>query len=70
MMLSTQGLKIYDIVLHRFQKAEKDCTKAIFLDSTYCKAFARRATARVALGKLKGAKQGAALITSIVVIYF
>lgn len=44
----------------RYQEAEEDCTKAIFLDSTYSKAFARRATARVALGKTQEAKQGAA----------
>lgn len=56
------GFKSYKNVLHRFQKAEEDCTKAIFLDPTYCKAFARRATARVALGNLKGAKQGAARV--------
>lgn len=43
----------------RYEEAEEDCTKAIFLDSTYSKAFARRATARVALGKLQEAKQGA-----------
>lgn len=40
-------------------EAEEDCTIAISLDSTYSKAFARRATARVALGKLQEAKQGA-----------
>lgn len=43
----------------RYKDAEEDCTKAISLDSTYSKAFARRATARVALGKLEEAKQGA-----------
>lgn len=43
----------------RFKEAEEDCTKAISLDSTYSKAFARRATARVALGKLQEAEQGA-----------
>uniref|UniRef100_A0A3Q3KN10 RNA polymerase II-associated protein 3 n=1 Tax=Mastacembelus armatus TaxID=205130 RepID=A0A3Q3KN10_9TELE len=42
-------------------EAEEDCTKAIFLDSTYSKAFARRGAARVALGKLEEAKQGAIL---------
>lgn len=36
------------------------------MDSTYSKAFARRATARVSLGKLQGAKQGAAQITGVV----
>lgn len=56
--------------MHRFKEAEKDCTKAIFVDSTYSKAFARRATARVALGKLQAAKQGAAQITSLVLKHF
>ncbi len=42
----------------RYKEAEEDCTKAISLDNTYSKAFARRATARVALGKLQEAKQG------------
>lgn len=47
-------------VFFRYKEAEEDCTKAISLDSTYSKAFARRATARVTLGKLEEAKQGAA----------
>lgn len=42
--------------LERFKEAEEDCNKAILLDNTYSKAFARRATARVALGKLEEAK--------------
>ncbi|XP_061617450.1 RNA polymerase II-associated protein 3 [Phyllopteryx taeniolatus] len=41
--------------LERFKEAEEDCTKAISLDNTYSKAFARRAAARVALGKLEDA---------------
>ncbi|KAM9327425.1 RNA polymerase II-associated protein 3 isoform 2-T2 [Pholidichthys leucotaenia] len=43
--------------LERFKEAENDCTKAIFLDCTYSKAFARRGTARAALGKLEEARQ-------------
>lgn len=43
----------------RYKEAEEDCTKAISLDGSYSKALARRATARVALGKLEEAKQGA-----------
>lgn len=45
-------------VLARYAEAEEDCTKAIALDGTYSKAFARRATARVVLGKLPEAKAG------------
>lgn len=43
--------------LERFKEAEGDCSTAILLDNTYSKAFARRATARVALGKLQEAKR-------------
>lgn len=42
----------------RYKEAEEDCTKAIHLDSTYSKAFARRGTARVALGKVEEAREG------------
>lgn len=35
------------------------------MDSTYSKAFARRATARVALGKLQGAKQGTTQVANV-----
>ncbi|XP_032361112.1 RNA polymerase II-associated protein 3 isoform X1 [Etheostoma spectabile] len=45
------------IKLEKYKEAEEDCTKAIFLDSTYSKAFHRRATTRAALGKLEEAKQ-------------
>uniref|UniRef100_A0A8C5E0W3 RNA polymerase II-associated protein 3 n=1 Tax=Gouania willdenowi TaxID=441366 RepID=A0A8C5E0W3_GOUWI len=38
-------------------EAEEDCTTAVSLDSTYSKALARRATARVALGKVEEAKK-------------
>lgn len=51
--------RLFWSVCRRYQEAEEDCTKAIYLDRTYSKAFARRATARVALGKLEEAKQGA-----------
>ncbi|KAK3517866.1 hypothetical protein QTP70_021846 [Hemibagrus guttatus] len=40
----------------KYAEAEEDCTKAISLDNTYSKAFARRGTARVALGRLSEAK--------------
>ncbi|XP_068611363.1 RNA polymerase II-associated protein 3 [Brachionichthys hirsutus] len=43
--------------LARYAEAEVDCTRAIYLDGTYSKAFARRATARAALGKPQEAKQ-------------
>lgn len=42
----------------RYQEAEEDCSRAICLDDSYSKAFARRGTARAALGKLQEAKQG------------
>ncbi|XP_062374403.1 RNA polymerase II-associated protein 3 [Sardina pilchardus] len=42
--------------LERFAEAEDDCGIAIALDGTYSKAFARRGTARAALGKLQEAK--------------
>ncbi|TNN43310.1 RNA polymerase II-associated protein 3 [Liparis tanakae] len=41
----------------RNEEAEEDCSRAVALDGSYAKAFARRATARVALGKLEEAKQ-------------
>uniref|UniRef100_A0A3P8WIK9 Uncharacterized protein n=1 Tax=Cynoglossus semilaevis TaxID=244447 RepID=A0A3P8WIK9_CYNSE len=44
--------------LEKYKEAEEDCTKAIHLDSTYSKAFARRGTARVALGKVEEAREG------------
>lgn len=43
----------------RYQEAEHDCSRAIALDSSYSKAFARRGTARAAMRKLKEAKEGA-----------
>lgn len=43
--------------LERYAEAEEDCSKAIALDGTYSKAFARRGTARAALGKLSEAKE-------------
>lgn len=43
---------------HRYKEAEEDCSRAICLDDSYSKAFARRGTARAALGKLQEAKQG------------
>ncbi|XP_068442594.1 RNA polymerase II-associated protein 3 [Clinocottus analis] len=43
--------------LERYMEAEADCTDALCLDRTYSKAFARRGTARVALGKLEDARQ-------------
>ncbi|CAB1345916.1 unnamed protein product [Coregonus sp. 'balchen'] len=43
--------------LQRYVEAEEDCSKAIALDGTYSKAFARRGTARAALGLLKQAKE-------------
>ena len=63
MCVNEKGLCLKDIyICCRFKEAEEDCTTAISLDSTYSKAFARRATARVALGKLQEAKQGAGKI--------
>lgn len=45
-------------VCHRYEEAEEDCSRAIRLDASYSKAFARRGSARAALGKLQEAKQG------------
>lgn len=42
----------------RYKEAEEDCTKAVLLDSSYSKAYARRGTARAALGRLKESMQG------------
>lgn len=49
---------------HRYKEAEEDCSRAICLDDSYSKAFARRGTARAALGKLQEAKQGLLLISA------
>lgn len=43
--------------LRRFSEAEQDCSAALALDATYAKAFARRATARAALGRVREAKE-------------
>lgn len=45
----------------RYEEAERDCIQAVLLDPSYSKAYARRGTARAALGKLKEAMQGAFL---------
>lgn len=45
-------------ILCRFDEAEQDCSAALALDVTYSKAFARRATARAALGKMREAIEG------------
>ncbi|TRY82707.1 hypothetical protein DNTS_018769 [Danionella cerebrum] len=42
--------------LHRFSEAEQDCCVALTLDPSYTKAFARRATARAALGNTEDAR--------------
>lgn len=44
--------------LQRYEEAEEDCSRAVRLDDSYSKAFARRGTARAALGKLEEAKRG------------
>ena len=41
-----------------YGEAEKDCSLALALDDSYIKAYYRRATARVKLGKLEDAKLG------------
>lgn len=46
------------MLLYRFTEAEEDCSLALALDSSYVKAYYRRATARVKLGKLQEAKLG------------
>nr|XP_060633534.1 RNA polymerase II-associated protein 3 [Anolis sagrei ordinatus] len=43
--------------IQKYIEAEEDCTKAVLLDSSYSKAYARRGTARTALGKLQEALQ-------------
>ncbi|PIK43964.1 putative RNA polymerase II-associated protein 3 [Apostichopus japonicus] len=45
------------IKLKRFSEAEKDCSASIHLDFTYVKAYARRGTARIELGKLEDARK-------------
>lgn len=45
-------------VCHRYKEAEEDCSRAIRLDDSYSKAFARRGTARAALGNLPEARRG------------
>jgi tetratricopeptide (TPR) repeat protein len=42
---------------NRYAQAEVDCTVALALDANYPKAYHRRATARLNLGKLEEAKQ-------------
>ena len=42
----------------RYGEAEKDCSLALALDDSYIKAYYRRATARVKLGRLEDAKLG------------
>jgi len=41
--------------LERYEDAVKDCDAALAIDATYVKAYARRATAREALGDVEGA---------------
>ncbi|XP_033114639.1 RNA polymerase II-associated protein 3-like [Anneissia japonica] len=43
--------------LKRFEEAESNCSLSLSLDCTYVKAVARRASARLALGKLTEAKK-------------
>nr|XP_056702260.1 RNA polymerase II-associated protein 3 isoform X2 [Euleptes europaea] len=43
--------------IQNYEEAEKDCSQAVLLDSSYSKAYARRGTARAALGKLNEAIQ-------------
>lgn len=47
----------------RFSEAEQDCSAALALDASYAKAFARRATARAALGRIRDAKEGPSSLT-------
>ena len=44
--------------LFSYEEAESDCSLALALDDGYIKAYYRRATARVKLGKLEDAKLG------------
>jgi hypothetical protein len=48
-----------------FQGAEEDCARAIAIDPSYVKSYARRATARRSLGRLREAAEGTALIRCI-----
>jgi hypothetical protein len=43
-------------LLFRLKSAEVDCTTALQLDSSYVKAYQRRAVARTGLGQLKEAR--------------
>lgn len=57
-MLVKGRVRLTLTLCRRYQEAEEDCSRAICLDDSYSKAFARRGTARAALGKLQEAKQG------------
>lgn len=52
-------------VLYRFEEAEADCTTALQLDARFLKAYYRRATARLSLRKLSGAKQDLSALLSL-----
>lgn len=54
----------------RYEEAEQDCGAALSLDSTYSKAFARRGTARLALGRLREAQQGTFCFRGSIVFIF
>lgn len=58
------------LLMMRYEEAEEDCTQAVLLDSSYSKAYARRGTARAALGKLKEAMQGGIFNGCVIVVIF
>ncbi|XP_012273418.1 RNA polymerase II-associated protein 3 [Orussus abietinus] len=51
--------------MNTLHSAEEDCTAAIHLDETYVKAYHRRATARIELGKFEEAKYDVEKILSL-----
>ena len=46
------------MLLNRWVETEADCTLALSLDAGYVKAYLRRATARVEMGKVGSAERG------------
>ena len=43
---------------HRYGAAERDCSVSLALDGSYVKAYLRRGTARMKLGRMTDARKG------------